>query len=82
MFFVTRILISLFFGGLAGTIAGNIMNDRSRSIGGNIILGIVGSFIGNAVFRFFGFYAYGWFSSIIVSIVGACIFIWVGRKLF
>ena len=72
---------SIIIGALAGAIATGIMNERSSWIK-NIILGILGGFVGGWLFRLIGFTATGIFGSIVVSVVGACICIWIGRKLF
>ena len=73
-----RLLGSLIMGALVGWIAGKLM-DAEGSLIQNIIIGIIGSAVGSVVF---GFYAYGWIANLLVSVVGACIFIWLGRKLF
>lgn len=57
------------------------MNVSSRVIK-NILLGIGGGFVGGLVFKLIGFTATGLIGSLIVSVVGACICIWAGRKLF
>lgn len=76
-----HIIASLIMGALVGWIAGRLMHAEA-TLPRNIIIGVVGSFIGSAVFGFFGFYAYGMFANLLVDIVGACLFIWLGRKLF
>ncbi|MCI6708907.1 MULTISPECIES: GlsB/YeaQ/YmgE family stress response membrane protein [Eisenbergiella] len=48
----------------------------------NIITGIVGGMIGSFLFSLIGFYAHGFLANLIVSVVGACIFIYIGKKLF
>jgi len=69
-------------GGLAGWIASIIMGTRgSQGIITNIVIGIIGAFIGGYVFEFFGgagvtgfnFYSLG------IATVGAVILIWVTR---
>ena len=57
------------------------MNENSGLIK-NILLGIGGGFVGGLVFSLLGFAATGLIGSLIVSVVGACICIWAGRKLF
>ena len=47
-----------------------------------IVIGVVGSFVGSVVFSLIGFHAYGLVAELIVGVVGACLFIWLGRKLF
>ncbi len=76
-----HMLGSLLMGALTGWIAGNLMNAEGGLIH-NIIIGIIGSFVGSAVFGAFGFYAYGWLANLLVDVVGACLFIWLGRRLF
>ena len=42
---------------------------------------VLGSFVGEFVFGLFGVHATGSFTSFIISVVGACICIWVGQKI-
>ena len=74
-------LFSLVIGALAGFVASRIMNSES-STWHNIVLGVLGGFVGNLVFGLVGLTATGFIGDIIVSIVGACICIWLGRKMF
>ena len=76
-----RLLGSLIMGALVGWIAGKLM-DAEGSLLQNMLIGIVGSAVGSVVFGILGFYAYGWIANLVVSVVGACLFIWLGRKLF
>ena len=48
----------------------------------NIVLGILGSFVGGILFGLVGLSATGLVGEIIVSVIGACVCIWAGRKLF
>lgn len=68
-------------GALVGWIAGKLMNVEGGLLR-NIVIGVIGSFVGSAVFGLLGFYAYGWFADLVVGVAGACLFIWLGRKLF
>ena len=74
-------ITGLLFGAVAGFIATTLMNEKSGWIK-NIILGIAGGFVGGFAFRLIGLSASGQFGSLITSVAGACICIWVGRKLF
>lgn len=76
-----RLLGTLITGALVGWIAGKLM-DMEGSLLRNIVVGVVGSIVGSFVFGVIGFHAYGAVANLIVSVVGACLFIWVGRKLF
>ena len=66
-------LLSILYGALAGWISSRIMKTTGGTLR-NIITGIVGGMI--------GFYAHGFLANLIVSVVGACIFIYIGKKLF
>lgn len=68
-------------GALVGWIAGKLMNVEGGLLR-NIIIGVIGSFVGSAAFGLLGFYAYGLFANLVVGVVGACLSIWIGRKLF
>ena len=74
-------IFSLLVGALAGYIAGRIMGSETSALR-NIVLGILGSFVGEFVFGLFGIYATGSITSFIISVIGACICIWIGQKLF
>ena len=78
---IFRLLGTLITGAIVGWIAGGLMGERSTLLR-NIVVGVAGSFVGGLVFNLLGFYAFGFFANLFVSIVGACIFIWLGRKLF
>ena len=76
-----RLLGTLITGALVGWIAGKLM-DMEGSLLRNIVVGVVGSMVGSFVFGLIGLYAYGVIANLIVSVAGACLFIWIGRKLF
>ena len=48
----------------------------------NIILGVVGGFVGGLIFNLLGIGFGGYIGTIIVSMIGACILINVARILF
>ncbi|RKM54906.1 GlsB/YeaQ/YmgE family stress response membrane protein [Butyrivibrio sp. X503] len=78
--FVTSIIMAIIIGGIAGWAAGQIMKSNG-SLVRNIILGIVGAFVGNLVLGLIGIHGSGFLGSIIVSTIGACIVIYLGRVL-
>ena len=51
------------------------------SVLGNVIIGVVGGFVGSTVLRLVGIYSYGMIGNIIVAVIGACICIAVMRML-
>lgn len=70
-------------GAIAGWIAGKIMNTGSNGIIFNIVLGVIGAFIGGFVVNLFGGIGVTGFNiwSLIVSVLGAVILIWIVRKI-
>ena len=74
------IIWGLIVGAFEGFIASYIMKEKSGTLK-NILLGLGGGFVGGLVFKVLGLTASGLFGSLIVSVVGACICIWLGRKL-
>ena len=72
---------AIIMGAIVGWIAGKLMNTEGGFLR-NIIVGVIGSFVGSFVFGLLGFSAFGFFAELIVGIVGACLFIWLSRKLF
>ena len=74
-------IFSLQVGALAGYIAGRIMGSETSTLR-NIVLGILGGFVGSILFGLIGLSATGIVGEILVSVVGACVCIWIGRKLF
>ncbi len=75
------IIGGLILGAIAGCIGSFLMNEKSGLLK-NILLGIAGGFVGGFLFKLIGFHATNLIASLIVSVVGACICIWGGRKLF
>lgn len=74
------IIAWIILGALSGWIASIIM-DKNASMGAiaNIVTGIVGAFIGGIVFNFIGTQKVTGLNlhSILVSVVGACILLWI-----
>ncbi len=80
-----NILAWIIFGALAGWIASIIMG-KNKKMGAiaNIVVGILGAFIGGYIMDFFG--AEGVtgfnFSSFLVAVLGAVVLLWVLNFLF
>lgn len=77
-------ILWIIFGAVAGWLASIIMKtDRQQGLLMDIILGIVGAFIGGFVMNMFGSAGVTGFNlySLIVAIIGAVIVIWIGRRL-
>lgn len=73
----------LVLGTLSGWLANKLMKNSSTGLIDNIITGIIGSFIGGSVFNFFGAETITGLNlhSIFVSVVGACILLWIINKI-
>jgi uncharacterized membrane protein YeaQ/YmgE (transglycosylase-associated protein family) len=76
------ILVWIVFGAIAGWIAGLIMKS-SHGIIEDIILGIIGAFLGGFIMNFFGQAGVTGFNfySLIVAVIGAIVLIALGRLL-
>ena len=77
---ILGILWTLFLGGIAGWIACKFMNSEGSMVK-NIILGLIGGVVGSVVLGIIGIHGSGLVGGTIVSVVGACLLIWLGRKL-
>ncbi|MFW5893331.1 MAG: GlsB/YeaQ/YmgE family stress response membrane protein [Bacillota bacterium] len=77
------ILSWIIFGALVGWIAAILMKSRRRGLIRNIVIGIVGSFIGGWIGSVFGVGSTGSFTaeSFVTALVGAILLIWFLRKL-
>ena len=76
---------TLFIGALAGIIADRVMKTN-HSLVMNIIIGIIGSYIGAFLANAFGIQLgeifHGWFwGNLIVAAIGAVVLIWILRLL-
>lgn len=73
-------LVTLLCGALAGWLAGKIMDSEGSWIR-NLVLGLVGGVVGSFVLSLIGIKGSGLIGGTIVSVVGACILIWISKKL-
>ena len=77
---ILGILWTLFLGGIAGWIACKFMNSEGSMVK-NIILGLIGGVVGSVVLCMIGMHGSGLTGGTSVAVVGACLLIWLGRKL-
>ena len=75
-----NILLLLIFGAVVGLIASFIMNSGGGILW-DILLGIIGSFVGGFIMNLFGSAGVTGFNlySILVGVIGAVIVIYIGR---
>ena len=76
-----NLLISILVGAVSGWIASIITNSKSGLIK-NIILGLVGGFVGEFICGLLGISFAGWIGTIVVSVAGACLVVFVVNKIF
>lgn len=71
----------LVMGLIAGFLAGQVMKGGGYGILGDIIVGLIGSFVGGFLVGFFVQGNEGFWGSILVSFLGACVFIALTRAI-
>ena len=76
------LLVTLIVGGVCGWLASLIMKtDKQMGILANVVVGIVGSFLGHWLFGILGLAAYGGIGRLVMSVVGAMALIWILKAL-
>ena len=75
-------LTGILVGALAGYLASRFMGTQTSFLAAMSFMGVLGSFVGEFLFGMFRIYATGSFSSFVISVVGACVCIWIDNKLF
>ena len=75
---LNHLIISIILGGVSGWLAGLLMKSNGTVIR-NVILGIVGGFLGGFLFGLLGISFAGYIGTIIVSVVGACLIIYLSK---
>jgi uncharacterized membrane protein YeaQ/YmgE (transglycosylase-associated protein family) len=80
-FFRGRVAMHLFWflliGLVAGWLAGLVMKGKGFGLIGNMIVGVVGAFLGGFLFRFLGIAAGGMVGSLVVAFVGAVVLLFI-----
>ncbi len=76
-----ELFVTLLIGALIGWVASKIMRTKGGLLK-NIVIGILGSSFGAWLAGVLGISAEGDFTQLAISIIGACLLIFFGRKLF
>ena len=71
----------LLVGLIAGWLAGLMMKGSGYGIIGDIVVGLIGSFLGGLILSFFVEGTAGFWGSILVAFVGACVLIVLVRAI-
>jgi len=75
---VEHLLVFLLIGGVAGWLAGLIMKGGGFSILGNVVIGLIGAFLGGWIFRLLDISIGGtWVGPIVTATAGAVILLFV-----
>jgi uncharacterized membrane protein YeaQ/YmgE (transglycosylase-associated protein family) len=74
-----HLVIFLVIGALAGFVAGHIWKGRGVGLVGDLIVGVIGSFIGVWLFGQFNISSAGIFGLLIAAVVGALILLYLIR---
>lgn len=74
-----HLFLFLVIGVVAGFLAGKIMRGAGYGLVGDLIVGVIGSFIGVWVFGLFGIAAGGILGLLVASVVGALLLLYVIR---
>lgn len=73
------VLWFLIIGLIAGWLAGVLVRGGGFGIIGDIVVGVIGAFIGGYIFRSLGITAYGTLGDIVMAVIGAIILIFIIR---
>ena len=73
-------IAAIIIGGIAGWLAEKFMKSDMGLLM-NILLGVVGAAIADAILSIFGIVLGGWIGYLIAGFIGACLLIWVFRAI-
>ncbi|MDQ5909165.1 MAG: hypothetical protein QG599_1259 [Pseudomonadota bacterium] len=71
----------LLIGLIAGWIATNFMRGSGMGLAGNLVIGVIGAFVGGFLFRLVGFAAVGLIGHLMTATVGAMVLLYVVQVL-
>jgi uncharacterized membrane protein YeaQ/YmgE (transglycosylase-associated protein family) len=74
---LSHFLTFLLIGGAAGWITGLITKGRGFGLAGNIIVGIIGAFLGGFCLGLLGISASGVLGQLIFAVLGSVLFVWL-----
>ena len=78
---LTSLILFMVIGATAGWIAGLIMKGKGSGLLMNMIIGIIGAFIGGWLFNFIGLSAHGLLGSLATAVFGAVILLFIAKKI-
>jgi len=72
-------LVFLLVGALAGWLSGLMTKGSGFGLAGNVIVGVIGAFLGNLLFGLVGIVAYGLLGRVLFAVAGALLFVYLLR---
>ncbi|MFO1209616.1 MAG: GlsB/YeaQ/YmgE family stress response membrane protein [Amaricoccus sp.] len=66
----------LVVGLIAGWVADQVMK-RGHSLVENLVVGVIGAYIGAFLFRLFGLAATGFVGAVVVAVIGSVVLLWI-----
>lgn len=75
-----HLLLFVLIGLIAGALAGRVVSGHGYGVAGDIVVGVVGAFLGGWIFAtFLGVGGGGFFISLFMAFVGAVALLWLIR---
>ncbi len=74
-----HLVLFLVIGVVAGYLAGKIMKGAGFGLVGDLVIGVIGSFIGVWIFGLLGIMTWGILGLLVASVVGALLLLYVAR---
>ena len=74
-----HLILFLVIGIVAGFLAGKIMKGKGFGLLGDLIVGVIGSFIGYWIFGLLGIASGGIIGALIAALVGALLLLYIAR---
>lgn len=76
---VDSLLLFLLIGLVAGWLAGKMMRGSGFGLFGDLVIGVIGSYLGGWLFGLLGLSAGGIIGSLVTALVGAIVLLWLIR---
>lgn len=72
-----NIIITIIIGLVAGFLGSKIVKGKGSGVPVNIIIGIIGSFVGHFLLGLIGFASYGILADIVSATIGSVVLLWL-----
>jgi uncharacterized membrane protein YeaQ/YmgE (transglycosylase-associated protein family) len=76
-----NLLLFILIGLIAGALAGRFVSGHGYGVFGDIVVGVIGAFLGGWLFATFGVAGGGILLSLVTAFVGAVILLWAIRMM-